>query len=206
MGRARVQMGRSKSNIALRLQSWTTVRQKAKDSPLYASSPAVKAQVQEVIARGQELSDADQTILKLEADLDHARATRAAKAQAYDLAYTSLASVAEAATTEPADLLALGFEVREAGVVPLTPPTEVSVTSAPGTGVIEIAISGKPDASYAIEVTADPEGKTGYERLPGTGPFRDVGGQATGLHWVRAALQKARAQSEWSAAYPVLVR
>ncbi len=207
MARARVKLGEIKASLRTRTDGWKVVRQKAPSSPLYTSNPSLKAHADDVIAKGKALDDANLAIVKAEADLAHLRELRDAKAREYDLAYSSLASTAESATTEPGDLLALGLEVRDPGTLALEPPSRVSVGSAPGTGVVDIAVRGyRGRGSFVIEISPDPATEETYTRIAGTGAKRQVEGLAPGLYWVRVALQKAKGQSAFCLPLPVLVR
>ena len=205
MGRARVQKGLVKSDIDSRLDAWTTVGHKAPSSPYYASNATLKGQADDVGVKGQSLSDSQDKLTKLEADTKQAVADRDAARTRFDLAYNCYASTAEGVTSKEEELIALGLPVLESQSVALAPPTKVTCTSVTGTGVIDIVIDGK-GRSYVVEVSPDPKTDASYKRADGTGNTRAVAGNATGLHWVRVAMQKARQQSAWSVEFPVMVR
>ncbi len=207
MSRARVKMGSVKSSLKSRIDAWTVLAHKAPTSPLYTSNKPLKTLADDAIAKGQEVVDSNTKILQMEADLAHERASREEKALAFDLAYTSLASAAETATKDEADLMALGLDVRDDRRLPLAPPEKVEVSSMPGTGVIEVAILGfDGQGSFVVEVSPDPATDASFARVAGTGAKRQVKGLAPGLYWVRVALQKAKDQSAWGDARPVQVR
>ncbi len=205
MGRARVQRRGFQGSASSRIAAWTQVSHKSPSSPYYASNPTLKAQADDVTAKGQVMSDAEDKVVTSRADLDQARSDRDERQREFDLAYDAFAGTAEAVVTNEADLVTLGLPVFEARTVALVAPENVTCSSVAGSGIINIRIGGE-GRSYVVEVSADPKTDTSFKRVAGTGNTRAVKADAVGLHWVRVAMQKAHEQSAWSAEFPIMVR
>jgi hypothetical protein len=141
-----------------------------------------------------------------EAKLSADRATLLVNRSAFDRGYNLVIDVAEHDAKTPQDLQGMSL-------VPYLAPPQPTVLAVPqlidirppkkarGYTTVSVHETGKTRRKYAAEWSPDPIGV--WTALPGTGKSRRVTGASGTKVWVRFALVRGRAQSDWST--PVLV-
>jgi len=181
------------------------VNQVLPQSAIYKNNPAVQSAFANVLSTLGTYKTATKTASgsAQQAKAD-ANAAQTAK-KANDKAIVFFVDVVENDAQSPEDLAATGLKSYpgKPPAPPMLPPETIDTKPGrKGSGVTTATVREPAGVRrrYAAQMSLD--GNT-WTALPGSGKSRKLTGKSGGTAWVRFALMRGQAQSDWSSAVPV---
>jgi hypothetical protein len=180
----------------------------APQSALAVRVAAFPATLASLAAQAAALKADNATVAGLAKQLAAEMSARDTTRVALDNTILTTRTLVETNAVDATDIAGSGFKQRDtrAPRLPLLPPASIDVKLGRIHGRFRVSAheTGTTRRHYAVEICLDPIGPNAWMSLPGDGKARTVTGYPSGTRvWIRYAMTRGQAQSDWST--PVLV-
>jgi hypothetical protein len=198
--------GGDTKNAANRVARGVKVAAEGPQSPLYTSSPDVKAAVDGLTAETTTLKGAIEAWQQAGAALRSASSALGTAVGSWDSAYGVVIATAERRCKTPDDGTKLGLLVRETTHNQLVPPLGILLKQDLKKDLLRIHVLRAPGMeTVEVDISADPPTATSWKQLDGHGARHVIPHPPKGTMWVRAASLKASAKSDYATPVSILI-
>lgn len=196
----------AKGTVKERLDAGGVIETNAPNSPIYQQNPDVKQAHVNLVGVNTKLGDKDAKVKALATDLGKERGARANLTVDWDGKYDVYVSTARIYCLTDEDAKGLGLDAAGTAIHALAMPLAVTARWDAKNALFRIRVKRPAGLrTVRIEISPDPVTPTSWKALEGDGATAALSGYAPGTYWVRAAMVRAREQSEFTVPVSVVV-